>query len=139
MKTAEPPIVSNLNTTNLQPTSAELLGEINPRFGETTYHFEWGPTTEYGNVTPDGNAGSGDEQVPVHAVLEGLAEGVTYHFRLVATNQYGTTVSPDQTFGFYPANCPNNPAAPGNRLEHASGLPGLRARDAELRQRCAGR
>jgi hypothetical protein len=108
LKTAEPPIVSNLNTTNLQPTSAELLGEINPRFGNTTYHFEWGPTTNYGNVTPDGNAGSGDEQVAVHAVLEGLAEGVTYHFRLVATNQYGTTVSPDQSFGFYPPNCPNN-------------------------------
>lgn len=107
VKTAEAPIVSNINTTKLQPTSAELLGEINPRYGETTYHFEWGITKNYGHVTPDGNAGSGNEEVPVHATLEGLTEGVTYHFRLVATNQYGTTVSPDQAFGFYPPACPN--------------------------------
>ena len=32
---------------------------------------------------------------------------MTYHFRLVATNQYGTSVTADQTFGFYPPNCPN--------------------------------
>jgi hypothetical protein len=108
-KAAEAPLVSNLNSRNLQATSAELVGEINPRYGATTYHFEWGPTAAYGNVSPapDGNAGSGTSGVSVNTELEGLAAGVTYHFRLVATNQYGTTTSPDQTFGFYPANCPN--------------------------------
>src|SRR5262249_39828156 len=49
----------------------------------------------------------GNEPVTVSSSLQGLTEGVTYHFRLVATNQYGTTASPDQTFGFYPPNCPN--------------------------------
>ena len=107
LKTAEAPIVSNVNTTNVQPTSAELLGEINPRYGDTTYRFEWGITNEYGHATPDGNAGSGNGQVAVNAVLEGLTEGITYHFRLVATNQYGTTASADQTFNFYPQDCPN--------------------------------
>ena len=40
--------------------------------------------------------------------LDGLTSGVTYHFRLVATNQYGTTITADQTFGFYPPTCPNS-------------------------------
>jgi hypothetical protein len=108
-KTAEAPLLANLNSRNVQATSAELLGEVNPRYGATTYRFEWGPTAAYGNQSPvvDASVGSGNALVPVSAELSGLTAGVTYHFRLVATNQYGTTRSPDQTLGFYPPNCPN--------------------------------
>lgn len=108
-RTAEAPQVGNLNSRNLQATSAELVGEINPRSGQTTWYFEWGPTSTYGNKTPipAGDAGSGDTAIPVAAQITDLIQGVTYHFRLVATNQYGTSVTPDQTFGFYPPNCPN--------------------------------
>ena len=109
-KTAEAPQVSNLGTRNVTANSAELTGEINPRFGQTTYRFEWGPTAAYGNAipVPAGDAGSGNSLVSVSAQLEGLSAGSTYHFRLIATNQYGTTVSSDQTFGFYPPACPNS-------------------------------
>jgi hypothetical protein len=109
-RAAEAPLVGNLNTRNVKPTSAELTGEINPRFGQTSYRFDWGPTATYGNSVPvpAGNAGSGDSLVPVSAQLEGLTPGATYHFRLVATNQFGTTTSADQTFGFFPPACPNS-------------------------------
>ena len=107
LKAAEPPIVNNLSTRNVLATSAELAGEINPRWGDTTYYFEWGVSTAYGNKTPVESAGSGEGFVPVSVQLEGLASGVTYHFRLVAKNQYGEVTSPDQTFGFYPPACPN--------------------------------
>jgi hypothetical protein len=108
-KTAEAPQVGNLNSRNLQATSAELVGEVNPRYGSTTWYFEWGPTATYGNKSPlpVGDAGSENTALPVAAQITGLTQGVTYHFRLVATNQYGTSVTPDQTFGFYPPNCPN--------------------------------
>lgn len=106
-KAAEPPIVNNIFTRNIFATSAELAGEVNPRYGDTTYYFEWGPTTGYGNKTPVGDAGSGQGFVPVSAQLEGLTPGITYHFRLVAKNQYGEASSPDQSFGFYPPACPN--------------------------------
>ncbi|MET0559623.1 MAG: fibronectin type III domain-containing protein [Solirubrobacterales bacterium] len=108
-RTAAPPLVSNLNTRNVQATSAELTGEINPRAGQTTYRFEYGPSATYGNSVPipAGDAGSGDSAQPVSAQVEGLVPGLTYHFRLVATNPFGTTASPDQTFGFYPPACPN--------------------------------
>ncbi len=109
-KTARAPSVSNLRSANVKATSAELLGDINPRLGQTSYHFEWGPTTAYGNSTPvpAGDVGAGNSTTSVSIHLDGLAEGVTYHFRLVASNQYGTTTSSDQAFGFYPPNCPNS-------------------------------
>jgi len=108
-KTAEPPLVANLNARNVTAISAELTAEVNPRHAQTTYRFEWGPTATYGNDTPvpDAAAGEGNAPVPVSAQLNGLNAGTTYHFRFVATNQYGTTYSPDQTFGFYPPACPN--------------------------------
>ena len=108
-RSAEAPLVSNLNTRNVQATSAELSGDINPRWGQASYFFEWGETAAYGNKVPvtPGNAGAGDSPVSVNATIEGLTPGRTYHFRLVASNQYGTTTSTDQTFGFYPPACPN--------------------------------
>jgi hypothetical protein len=108
--TAEAPNISNLRSANVTATSAELLADINPRSGETSYYFEWGPTAAYGNKTPApaGDAGSVSSVVPVSVALEGLSPTITYHFRLVATNQFGTAISPDQTFGFYPSNCPNS-------------------------------
>ena len=108
-KSVGAPIVGNINSRDLQPTSAELTGSVNPRLGDTTYRFDWGPTTAYGRSipVPDGDAGSGDAPVAVSARLEGLTAGITYHFRLVASNQYGSDASPDQSFGFYPPSCPN--------------------------------
>jgi len=109
-KTAEAPVLSNLGTRNVTAGSAELTGEINPRYGRTAYHFEWGPTAAYGNVipVPSGDAGNGNSLVAVSAQLGGLSPESTYHFRLVASNEYGTTTSTDQTFGFYPPACPNS-------------------------------
>jgi hypothetical protein len=109
-RTADAPLVGNVNSRNVKATSAELTGEINPRYGETTYVFEWGTSGGYGNSVPvpAGNVGSGDLAVPVNVQLERLSSDVTYHFRLVATNQYGSTASPDQVFGFYPPSCPNS-------------------------------
>jgi hypothetical protein len=125
-KTATAPLVSNLNTRNVKDTSAELTGEVNPRYGQTAYHFEWGPTATYGNSVPipAGSAGSGDSLVQVSGQIDGLTSGLTYHFRLVASNQYGTTFSPDQTFGFYPPACPNSQLRQETR---SNSLPDCRA------------
>ena len=126
LKTAGAPLITNLNTRNVQATSAELTGEINPRNSQTTYRFEWGPSTAYGNSVPvpDGEAGSAYTAVPVSAQVEGLVPGQTYHFRIVATNQLGTKSSPDQTFGFYPPACPN---AQPRQETRSNDLPDCRA------------
>jgi hypothetical protein len=109
-KTAEPPQISNLAAKNVLKTSVDLTAEINPNRGETEWFFEWGQTTDYGNVSPvdPGSIPYGSDPVPVITHLEGLAEGITYHFRLVAKNEFGTRATGDQAFGFYPPGCPNS-------------------------------
>ena len=108
-KTAEPPQISNLGTKNVAVESADLTAEVNPNRGDTEWFFEWGPTSDYGERAPvsPGSIPAGSTSVPVQAHIAGLTVGVTYHFRLKATNKFGTRTSGDQAFGFYPPPCPN--------------------------------
>ena len=85
--------------TNLDQTSADLNGSLNPDGMETTYHFEYGISTQYNNRTPERGAGSGSgEQALPPESIDGLQAGRTYHFRLVAKNILGRTKSADGTF-----------------------------------------
>ncbi len=78
---------------------ATLRGTIDPENEAVSdYHFEWGPTSAYGDTTGAGNLPTGKGPVAVSAVLNGLVPGATYHYRLVATNGTGTTPGPDGTF-----------------------------------------
>jgi hypothetical protein len=125
-KTSEAPTVSSLSTRAVQANSAELTASINPGNGDTSYHFEYGATTAYGTSVPvpDEDIGGGRTDVSVAAQIAELTPGITYHFRVVAQNQYGQVVSVDQTFGFYPPSCPNS------RLRQETGsntLPDCRA------------
>jgi DNA-binding beta-propeller fold protein YncE len=82
-------------------TIAKLLASVNPDGRETTYSFEYGETKSYGTSvpTPPGVVGVGQ----VAAELTGLKIGTTYHYRVIASNEYGTVVGPDQTFTTVPA------------------------------------
>ena len=62
------------------------------------WHFEYGKTTSYGTSTRDTNAGSGTANTGVSASLTGLTPGTTYHYRLVATSNGGTTNGADGIF-----------------------------------------
>ena len=108
-KTPSAPSVSGGFSSDLTATTADLHAAVNPQGGDTTYHFEYGTSTSYGSSAPipDEDIGSGYEDQAVNAHLSDLQEGVVYHFRVVATNQYGTTASEDQTFNFFPPGCPN--------------------------------
>jgi hypothetical protein len=81
-------------------TSATLNGSVNPNgVLVSECKFEWGTTTAYGQSAPcSPPPGGGTTAVPVSAVLESLAENETYHFRLVATDANGTSVTSDATF-----------------------------------------
>ena len=84
----------------IAPTLATVNARVNPNGWKTTYRFEYGTTTAYGSFAPapDGSAGNGSTAVDVSATLRGLLPSTTYHYRLVATNRVGTTVSADRTF-----------------------------------------
>ena len=106
----QPPTIPSITSANVTATTAEVIAQVNPENSETTYQFEYGTTTAYDHTAPASPKaiGSGNTPVTVNEVLTELVAGATYHFRVVATNQWGTTASPDQTFEFFTPNCPNS-------------------------------
>jgi hypothetical protein len=109
VKAARTPAIDGVYTTNVSATSADLNARINPSGSDTTYHFEYGTTPAYGSVAPaaDVDIGSADADQTVTAHLSDLQSGVTYHFRVIATNSWGTTTGDDTTFDYFPPTCPN--------------------------------
>ena len=112
-RTASPPEVAGVTATDVLNETATLNARIAPTGYDTTYQFEYGTTPGYGSVVPqpdeDIGAGVGSQAVSQH--IADLQTDVTYHFRVVATNQWGTRVSPDTTFDFAPPSCPTGTSA----------------------------
>ncbi len=81
-------------------TTATLKGQVNPNGAETKYQFEYGTTTSYGTKVPATaeSVGTGTTNVAVSKAISGLKGGTIYHYRVSATNAYGTTVGVDKTF-----------------------------------------
>ena len=93
-----PPTVTTGATTGIKQTEATLNGTLNPNGPETHYRFEYGTTTSYGSSTPEVDAGFGVGSKPESSVVVGLQMGVTYHYRVTATNSAGTSYGSDSTF-----------------------------------------
>ena len=79
-------------------TAARLVGTVNPGGGSTTWSFQYGPTTAYGHTTATATVTAGTDGQRVDTRVEDLEPGVVYHFRLVAHNAAGDSVSDDATF-----------------------------------------
>jgi hypothetical protein len=90
--------------TNVHARAATVNAEINSRGAATTYQFEYGKTTNYGETAPaaPGAVENGNSPVGVSVTLPGLEGGTTYHYRVVATNINGTATSADRTFTTLP-------------------------------------
>lgn len=93
-------------TTATEPASdvgwfdATLHAMVNPGGSETSYQLEYGTSTAYGASVPASPEaiGSGTEDIIVSKKVESLEPGVTYHFRVKATNANGITYGEDRTF-----------------------------------------
>ncbi len=95
--TAGPDAVTG-GASNVTPTSATLNGTVNANGRATTYYFEYGKTTAYGTKTAVQNGGSATSPVAVTAAVSGLQTGQAYHFRLVGSNDAGSTQGADMSF-----------------------------------------
>lgn len=147
-----PPEVRNQKSTEIDEAEATLEAELNPHALPTDYHFEYITQSQFENSNyaeaafapaSDANVGSAGNFMRVSASIGGLAPGVAYRFRLVATNSECVTIGegvsksehepcgegPDSTFTTYPvppaskSSCVNDPL----RIEMAKGLPDCRA------------
>ena len=101
------PSVETKPATNIGVTGATLNGTVNPRGTETKYYFEYGLTTSYGSRTAEASAGSGITTLEESKAITGLTANTPYHYRIVATNGYGTTNGTDHTFTTYIAMAPS--------------------------------
>ncbi len=122
------PVIDRELTAEVGVSEVKLGALVNPGGIQTTYRFEYGPTSAYGSSTPfpEGSVGEGLESHAVWAAASSLAAGTTYHYRVVATNELGTAYGPDQTFTTLSAEeaaCPNGQLRGG----FAERLPDCRA------------
>jgi multidrug efflux pump subunit AcrA (membrane-fusion protein) len=84
------PAVSTGSASGVSTTGLTLNGTLNPGGSQTTYWFEYGPTSSYGSKTAAVDAGAGTAAVAATAEATGLKPNTQYLFRLVARNAYGT-------------------------------------------------
>ena len=96
--TALAPAVRTGAAQNGASTSATLTGSVDPRGRSTTWYFEYGTSTGYGSRTARRSAGSGTAVRNVVETISGLTAGATYHYRLVATSDAGTSRGADGAF-----------------------------------------
>ncbi len=104
-----PPEINSVWASDVTSHSAVLHASVNPQGTDTTVHFNFGPIDSYGQVAPVPSQGIGSSLSPqtIAVPIDNL-QSTTYHFQAEATNALGTVKSSDQTFNFYPPNCPNN-------------------------------
>ncbi|HXB64957.1 MAG TPA: hypothetical protein VNV42_08815 [Solirubrobacteraceae bacterium] len=100
----QPPVVSTGQASGVAQNTAALTATIDTEGYETTYEFDLGTDTGYGTRI-FGDAGSEPGTQTFAVPLQGLAPGTTYHYRIVASNTFGTTYGADVTFttGSYPS------------------------------------
>ncbi len=98
VKNVGEPIAVTEAAASVTEHEATLKGTVNPEGKATEYFFKWGTTASYGQETLKEPAAEGTADVPVSAMLSGLAPGTIYHFQLVAKNSSGVVPGADQTF-----------------------------------------
>jgi hypothetical protein len=94
----KPPSVYTGGFTTPSMSSVALKGSVNPHGLATVYAFQFGTTTGYGAQTAPVSASNGTTSISVSQTLTGLPPGATYHYRLIATNEAGTTDGNDAVF-----------------------------------------
>ncbi|HSZ14232.1 MAG TPA: hypothetical protein VK790_09370 [Solirubrobacteraceae bacterium] len=113
-------------------TSADFKALVDPQGTATTFHFQYGTTTRYGEETPEAEAGSANEAITISQEVSGLAPATTYHYRVVAHNEAGTVYGPDSSLSTAsPQPAPPPPKATEAPTISGQALPGHTLRCSE--------
>jgi alpha-tubulin suppressor-like RCC1 family protein len=124
--TSTPTVVTN-PASSITQTSATLNATVNANGGEVSEcELEYGTTTSYGSSAPcTPSPGSGTSPVAASASVGGLRPNTTYHFRIVATNQAGTSYGADQALTTLPVTTLPVTTLPQQGPDSQGVLPGL--------------
>ena len=92
------PEIATFPAQNIFPESVQLRAAINPNGAMTSVYFEFGTTTNYGDMTAAQDFGTGVTQQVAMATLAGLAPETSYEYRAVANNPFGTVFGNNVSF-----------------------------------------
>jgi phosphodiesterase/alkaline phosphatase D-like protein len=100
---------------------------VNPQGATVTAcTFEYGSTPAYGTTVPcPQEVGAGFEPVGVSVALSGLSPSSTYYYRIVATNEAGTSEEAQRTLTTLeerPPSVQTTPATPGGYGEFLTSI-----------------
>lgn len=93
-----PPLVLTGNAAAISATAATISGTVNPQGLKTSYEVQLGETASYGGAEIFGDAGEGETAEAITVTLQYLTPATTYHYRVLAVNEDGTSYGADQTF-----------------------------------------
>jgi hypothetical protein len=120
------PTVTTDPAASVDPNNETLNGTVNPGGLAATFHFDYGPDTNYGSSTAETSAGSGGSAAPVSGTASGLTPNTLYHYRIVGSNAGGSIAGADETFITAPAPpTPEGPPAPSSIATTQAFLTGL--------------
>jgi hypothetical protein len=91
--------------TSVSLTSESLSGTVSANGVETTYYFEYGTTSSFGETTPVTSAGGDVSPAAVSVIVSDLTLGATYVYALVASSSLGTSVGATLTFQGAASSC----------------------------------
>jgi len=93
------PEVLTQAATNITSTGATLNASVNANNLSAAVTFEYGTDLSYGQtIAADQSPVTGNTDIIVNAPVTGLTPGTTWHFRVKAVNNLGTTYGNDLTF-----------------------------------------
>jgi hypothetical protein len=113
LETLPVPVLAGAEAKRVTAGGAELYATVDPEgLAVRSCTFEYGTTTAYGTSVSceqkKNQIGSGSAPVPVSVAISGLVPNTEYHWRLVAEDVDGVSVTTDQTF-VYPTTGPELP------------------------------
>ena len=111
--TLPPPLVTTGAASGVSQNAATISGTVDPEGYGTSYEFQLGLDSSYG-AEVFGAAGVGTEPQEFTLALTHLQAETTYHYRLVAINQAGTSYGTDAMFttSGYPTETLTAPPSP---------------------------
>ncbi len=90
------PTVGAGEASSVTLTSATISDTVNPEGEPTSWELQLGTDTGYGGARIYGQAVEGEETIVLE--LHNLTPGTTYHYRIVASDEDGSTSGLDATF-----------------------------------------
>jgi hypothetical protein len=94
----QPSAVTTGAASAITSSSGTVTGSVNPLGASVKVSFEFGTTTAYGSTTTPQKTGPDNHADTFTAVLSGLPDETTIHYRAVAVTDFGKFVGADRTF-----------------------------------------